>query len=199
MLSIIKFPFNLALTSLCMSSCRFKSEYVELRWLQLRSNDGNDTGIVSTGRSLKVVFIVINWLLIQICENSNVSLVLWVTFQKEFNTIALCGNDKTYSYNFKQKLWILGMQVRTYYYYKLAWLLLLLLIPALEGCIHQMWTDLSVSGRCLDLQQVDWDWLHLSPYWRKGKLFCLLYDHGHASSPRSLHSVYKCYYFDSCF
>ena len=97
MLSIIKFPFSLALTSLCMSSCRFKSEYVALRCLQLRSNDGNDTGIVSAGPSLKVVFVGINWLLIQICENSNVSLVLWVMLQIEFNTIALCGNDKTYT------------------------------------------------------------------------------------------------------
>ena len=97
MLSIIKFPFNLALTSLCMSSCWFKSEYVELRCLQLRSNDGNDTGIVSTGPSLKVVFVGINWLLIQICENGNVSLVLWVMLQIEFNTIALCGNGKTYT------------------------------------------------------------------------------------------------------
>ena len=123
MLSIIKFPFNLALTSLCMSSCRFKSEYVELRWLQLRSNDGNNTGIVSTGRSLKVVFIVINWLLIQICENSNVSLVLWVMLQIEFNTIVLCGNDKTYTISNSNSGYLVYRYIRItislhgYYYY----------------------------------------------------------------------------------
>ena len=111
MLSIIKFPFNLALTSLCMSSCWFKSEYVELRCLQLRSNDGNDTGIVSTGQLLKVVFIVINWLLIQICENSNVSLVLWVTLQIEFNTIALYGNDKTYTISNKNSGYLVNRYV----------------------------------------------------------------------------------------
>ena len=70
-----------------LRSC--KSEYIALRCLQLRSNDGNDTGIISTGGSLKVVFVGINWLLIQICENGYPFVITWISLQIEFNAIAL--------------------------------------------------------------------------------------------------------------
>ena len=71
-----------------LRSC--KSEYVALRCcLQQRFNDGNDTGIVSTGGSLKIVFVGSNWLLIQICENGYPLAITWIRLQIEFNTIAL--------------------------------------------------------------------------------------------------------------
>ena len=70
-----------------LRSC--KSEYIALRCLQLRPNDGNDTGIISTGGSLKVVFVGINWLLIQICENGHPFAITWISLQIEFNAIAL--------------------------------------------------------------------------------------------------------------